>query len=190
MVEPLPVAAALGGDVEHTLLLNYRGLRPLREVRAQIAQLEAALPSAVHLVGDDLEGGAGAQQACFVASSSLPRVLEAAIDGINDAAANEGTLTLKYEPNPGRSDASHLWRGLPEELRGERVVPLELHPVFHPEVLEVSTHRRLQAPDVHAIAPRRALVRPVRPESTALQRHDSFGVRQKVVPRRAVFLHL
>ncbi|EOD13311.1 hypothetical protein EMIHUDRAFT_119895 [Emiliania huxleyi CCMP1516] len=152
-------AAALGGDVEHTLLLNYRGLRPLREVRAQIAQLEAALPSAVHLVGDDLEGGAGAQQACFVASSSLPRVLEAAIDGINDAAANEGTLTLKYEPNPGRSDASHLWRGLPEELRGERVVPFTCGPGHRSHRDAEGTMRKTHGPNegFHKAAGRQVL---------------------------------
>ena len=40
----------------------------------------------------------------------------------------KGAVTLKYEPNPGRSDASHLWRSLPDDLRGEHVVPFTCGP--------------------------------------------------------------
>jgi hypothetical protein len=37
-------------------------------------------------------------------------------------------LTQLYEPNPGRSDASHIWRNLPAALRGAVVVPFTCGP--------------------------------------------------------------
>ena len=54
--------------------------------------------------------------------STLPSALEALV------ARLDGAVTLKYEPNPGRSDASHLWRSLPDDLKGERVLPFTCGP--------------------------------------------------------------
>ena len=108
----------------HTLVLNYRGLKPLPQLEAQIASLRAALGEAAveWSAGADLASGAGSQQASFVHSSALPQMVEEVM------ATLDGEISLKYEPNPGRSDASHLWRSLPAELRGERVVPFTCGP--------------------------------------------------------------
>ena len=37
-------------------------------------------------------------------------------------------LSQRYEPNPGRSDASHIWRNLPVALRGNVIVPFTCGP--------------------------------------------------------------
>jgi len=109
---------------EHTLVVNYRGLKPIEVVEAQLGRLRASLGSdrVLWAEGSDLASGEGSQQVAFVSSSVLPNAIEAA------AARLDGTVSIKYEPNPGRSDASHLWRCLPSDLRGERIVPFTCGP--------------------------------------------------------------
>ena len=111
-------------DWEHALILNYRGLKPISEVSASIDQLRAALGNegVQWGAGTDLASGEGSQQAAFVSGSTLPSALEALV------ARLDGAVTLKYEANPGRSDASHLWRSLPDDLKGERVLPFTCGP--------------------------------------------------------------
>ena len=124
-IAPSLRAAFVGlGGAPHTLILNYRGLRPVEEVSAQIAELRAALGAECvqWSAGADLESGEGAQQAEFVGGSLLPSAIDAVVEDLG------GAVTLKYEPNPGRSDASHIWRSLPAELRGEKVVPFTCGP--------------------------------------------------------------
>ena len=108
----------------HELVLNYRGLKPINLVATQIGALKTTLGE--HGVrwgaGADLASGEGAQQHAFVGGSRLPDALDAVVASLN------GQVTLKFEPNPGRSDASHLWRALPDELRGERIVPFTCGP--------------------------------------------------------------
>jgi hypothetical protein len=142
---PLPcgwASAVLGSSpLAHRLMLNYRGLRSLDEVRTQIEALRQCLHGRVEwATGSDCATGEGSQQAAFVGGSSLPTVLESA------AAALGGTVTLKYEPNPGRSDASHLWRTLPTSLRGERVVPFTCGPGHRSHRDDAGTLRKTHGP--------------------------------------------
>ena len=123
-VTALPLRATSRGPAEHVLSLNYRGLQPVTQVVAQMDSLRQSLGGDCvrWFAGADLSSGQGAQQSEFLASSLLPALVEE-VEGVLDAA-----VTVKYEPNPGRSDASHLWRSLPDELRGERVVPFTCGP--------------------------------------------------------------
>lgn len=119
-----PSCGSCASDQEHTLVLNYRGLKSRKELEAQIQALVTTLgqEGLEWSAGSDLDSGIGAQQKEFILASQLPQVVEDVVDSLN------GAVTLKYEPNPGRSDASHLWRSLPEDLRGERVVPFTCGP--------------------------------------------------------------
>ena len=119
-----PMQALHPPDQVHTLVLNYRGLKPLATLEAQIQLLADTLGrgSVEWSAGSDLHSGVGAQQHEFVSASGLPQIVESVVDSL------QGSVTLKYEPNPGRSDASHLWRSLPDQLRGERVVPFTCGP--------------------------------------------------------------
>ena len=114
-------------DQPHELLLNYRGLKPIGQVQAQIAQLASWLgaDSVRWAAGADLASGEGAQQHAFVGASGLAALLDGVMEEVRRGG---GALTLTFEPNPGRSDASQLWRALPAELRGERVVPFTCGP--------------------------------------------------------------
>lgn len=109
-------------DAQHALILNYRGLKPVGEVLRQIDSLKESLGSDCVRWSDgaSLESGEGSQQSEFIGGSLLPAAIESAASRLN--------VTIKFEPNPGRSDASHIWRSLPEELRGERVVPFTCGP--------------------------------------------------------------
>ena len=117
----LPIIAG-HSDAVHALILNYRGLKPIGEVVQQIASLKSSLGSECVRWADgaSLESGEGAQQSDFVGRSLLPTAIQAAAARLD--------ATIKFEPNPGRSDASHIWRSLPDELRGERVVPFTCGP--------------------------------------------------------------
>lgn len=119
-----PSCGSCASDQEHTLVLNYRGLKSRTELEAQIQALVTTLgqEGLEWSAGSDLDSGIGAQQKEFILASQLPQVVEDVVESLN------GAVTLKYEPNPGRSDASHLWRSLPEDLRGERVVPFTCGP--------------------------------------------------------------
>jgi hypothetical protein len=119
-----PSCGSCASDQEHTLVLNYRGLKSRKELEAQIQALVTTLgqEGLEWSAGSDLDSGIGAQQKEFILASQLPQVVEDVVESLN------GAVTLKYEPNPGRSDASHLWRSLPEDLRGERVVPFTCGP--------------------------------------------------------------
>jgi hypothetical protein len=95
--------------------------RWLLQVGATGGWLPTHLHSATH--SSPLSTGrAGAQQRAFISGSRLPAMIEAVV------ASLDGAVGLNYEPNPGRSDASHLWRSLPTELRGERVLPFTCGP--------------------------------------------------------------
>ena len=119
-----PSCGSCASDQEHTLVLNYRGLKSRTELEAQIQALVTTLgqEGLEWSAGSDLDSGIGAQQKEFILASQLPQVVEDVVESLH------GAVTLKYEPNPGRSDASHLWRSLPEDLRGERVVPFTCGP--------------------------------------------------------------
>ena len=119
-----PSSGSYGSDQEHTLVLNYRGLKSRAELEAQIQALVTTLgqEGLEWSASSDLDSGIGAQQKEFILASQLPQVVEAVVESL------KGAVTLKYEPNPGRSDASHLWRSLPDDLRGERVVPFTCGP--------------------------------------------------------------
>ena len=62
------------GEACHELVLNYRGLKPVAIVAAQIEQLRAALGAGGvrWTAGADLASGEGAQQAEFVVGSNVP----------------------------------------------------------------------------------------------------------------------
>ena len=79
-------------------------------------------------------GGPQAKPLCACAAPCLPGsslvASATASEELESAAATRVSTGLSqlYEPNPGRSDASHIWRSLPAALRGNVVVPFTCGP--------------------------------------------------------------
>lgn len=117
------------GEQEHALLLNYRGLSPVAEVLQQLQQLASALgPECLQEMANFAEG-TGADQSEYVAGSFMAAALSKATAALEGHPELEWCrVVVKHEPNPGRSDSSHIWRTLPAQLRGHRVVPLTCGP--------------------------------------------------------------
>jgi len=109
---------------QHALLLNYRGIAPVRGIMQNIEKMRSKCSSLEWL--SDMEEGVGAEQAFFYEDSVLKYGIEKAVAALRGQ--NGESLRLKYEANPGRSDGSHVWRCLPESLRGHRIVPITCGP--------------------------------------------------------------
>jgi len=110
--------------LQHAMLLNYRGLAPVETVMKQVDTLQSHVRFLEWL--SDKAQGIGAEQTSFLEGSVVQARIENAVSTLNRDASCQ--VALKYEANPGRSDASHVWRSLPDSLRGHRIVPLTCGP--------------------------------------------------------------